>query len=181
MSTLKPLRILAVVLAFAMTTALAGASAAGAAVPSDDGIAAGTCCGAAAVGQVGHGGTVVFNLEEAEPPVTEVTVRVDSGVVTRDGVLTLQGAVTCDQAALAYVEVTVMQRRGHRIAEGTGSNLLECGPASSPWAFEIQSSNQVMLSPGSAAFDAFASAYGDGGGFANTSLIDQSVKLRPAR
>ncbi|HEY9309283.1 MAG TPA: hypothetical protein VIP82_15880 [Microbacterium sp.] len=159
MSDIKPWRTLAVGLALAAATALAGASPASAAVPAND----------------------VFHLQEAEPPVTEVAVTVDSGAVTRDGAVTLQGTVTCDHAAIAYVEVTVMQRRGYRIAEATGSGLLECGPAPSPWVFELGSSNGVIFSPGNAAFNAFASAYGDGGGFANTSLIDQPVKLRPAR
>jgi hypothetical protein len=175
MSNIKPLRTLAVGLAFATATALAGASPAGAAVPAGDGVAA------ADVGHVGHRGTLVLNLQEAEPPVTEVTVSVDSGTVTHDGVVTLQGAVTCDHAAITYVEVNVVQRRGYRVAEGTGSSLLECGPTPSPWTFEIGSSNGVLFSPGNAAFNAFASAYGYGGGFANTSLIDQPVKLRPAR
>ena len=181
MSDVRSWRTLAAGLALAAATALAGVSPAWAAAPADDVVAAGTCCGSAGVGLVGHGGTGVLILEEAEPPVTEVAVRVDSGVVTRDGVVTLQGAITCDHAATAYVEVTVMQRRGYRIAEGTGSGLLECGPAPSPWAFELGSSNGVVFSPGNAAFDAFASAYGYGGGFANTSLIDQPVKLRPGR
>ena len=171
MSIIKLLRALAMGLALATATALAGASPAWAAAPATDGIGA-----PADVPK-----TPVLNIQETEPPVTVVEVTVDAGVVARDGVVTLQGTVTCDHAALAYVEVDVMQRRGNRIAEGTGSGLLECGPAPSPWAFEVRSSDAVVFSPGNAAFDAFASAYGDGGGFANTSLIDQPVKLRPAR
>ena len=171
MSIIKPLRTLAMGVALATATALAGASPAWATAPAND-----------SVGAAGDAPRpLVFNLQQAEPPVTVVEVSVDSGVVARDGVVTLQGTVTCDHAALAYVEVDVMQRRGNRIAEGTGSGLLECGSAPSPWAFEVTSSDAVVFSPGNAAFDAFASAYGDGGGFANTSLIDQPVKLRPAR
>jgi len=171
MSIIKPLRTLALGLALATATALAGASPAWAAAPANDSLGA--------AGEAPR--PLVFNLQQAEPPVTVVEVRVDSGVVARDGVVTLQGTVTCDHAAIAYVQVDVMQRRGSRIAEGTGSGLLECGSAPSLWAFEVRPSGAVVFGPGNAAFDAFASAYGDDGGFANTSLIDQPVKLRPAR
>ncbi|WP_341995800.1 hypothetical protein MRBLWH7_002966 [Microbacterium sp. LWH7-1.2] len=141
-------------------------------------IAAGTCCGGEA-GQVGPGGTLVFTAQEAEPPVTDVAVTVDSGVVSRGGVVTLQGTVTCDHAATSFVEVTVMQRRGHRLAEGRGSSLIECGPASTAWTFAFESSTGIGFGPGNATFNAIASAYGYGGGFTNTSMIDQPLQLRP--
>lgn len=142
-------------------------------------ISAGTCCGGAQAGQVGPGGTLVFAVQEAIPPVTDVAVTVGSGAVSRGGVVTLQGTVTCDQPATSFVEVTVMQRRGQRLAEGRGSSLIECGPAPTAWTFVFESSTGIDFGRGSATFNAIASAYGYGGGFTNTSMIDQPLRLRP--
>ena len=141
-------------------------------------IAAGTCCGDAEAGQVGPGGNLVFRVQQTVPPVTDFAVAVDSGVVSR-GVVTVQGTVTCDQPATSFVEVTVRQRRGQRSAEGVGSGLIECGPAPTAWTFVLESSTGIRFRPGDAAYDAIGSAYGHGGGFTNTSMIDQPLRLRP--
>ena len=124
--------------------------------------------------------SVAMGANPAAARVSDVEVTVDSAVVTRDGVVTLQGTVTCNEPADAYVEVDVWQQRGSREAEGIGSGLMDCGTTPTAWTFEFSSTSADSFAVGKAGYNSFASAYSDDGGFINFSSIDQPLKLRPA-
>ena len=126
------------------------------------------------------GASSALPATSASARVSDVVVVVDSAAVSRDGVLTLQGTVTCDETAQAYVEVDLSQRVGQRVAEGIGSSLMDCDVTPTPWTFRLTSSNEVSFKAGKATFNAFASAYSADGGFINFSAIDQPLKVMPA-
>ena len=84
------------------------------------------------------GGGYYFSLQRP----LEVTVTVDtkSATVTKDGVATIGGTITCSRAAGASLWVTLDQVfAGRQRANGSGSVGQSCGPAAQPWSVTVTS------------------------------------------
>ncbi|MGC5225438.1 hypothetical protein ACPW96_22975 [Micromonospora sp. DT81.3] len=143
-------------------------------------VAAGTCCGSGEAGQVGPGGNLTFNVIEPAPPV-EVTLTIDSSTATRDGVVTLQGTVVCDQPATAYIFADASQRLGRRVAQGSaGTDAVACGTTASPWTIQLSSFNGILFGPGNASVVVRATAFPETPGQPGTQVLEQRVHLKRA-
>jgi hypothetical protein len=137
--------------------------------------------GPAPPGAVGPGGdlTVNINVQEVPPLLTTVSATVDDGTVTRYGVVTLSGTVTCDQVGYTYIEGSLLQRYQRTLAQGYFYTYVNCGPEPTPWTYQLSSSTATIFAQGRAAFQANVSAYDNWGGSAYTSLSSE-IRLRRA-
>lgn len=143
-------------------------------------ISAGTCCGSAEPGFVGPGGNLVFNAQVPPPPVTEVALTVDRrATVTRQGLVTVSGTVTCDQPATGYVNLSLEQIYNRMIARGDAYVPVECGPTPTEWTAQLSSNTFIIFGPGRATLSATASVQ-NAGGSADTQLT-QEMQLRRVR
>jgi hypothetical protein len=140
-------------------------------------ISAGTCCGSAEPGTVGPGGNLVFTAQAAPPPVTEVSLTVDPQArVTRDGVVTVSGTVTCDQPASGHVSVSVEQRFTRMLAQGSSFASVECSPTPTDWSVQLGSYTGVIFGPGRATLTANANMQNASG--SATAHVTQPLQLR---
>jgi hypothetical protein len=100
----------------------------------------GTCCGGGTPGEIGGGGNLVFNITEA-PPAMRVELIVDSSAsVTRSGVVTITGTLSCTAPADdgARVVVEIQQAVANRFVEGNAFEPVEGCPGSGiRWAVEV--------------------------------------------
>jgi hypothetical protein len=131
-------------------------------------------------GAVGPGGdlTVNINLQEIPPPLTTVTATLDSATVTRYGIVTLTGTVTCDQVATAYVYGTLLQRYQRMLAQGSiYSNYVTCGPEPTTWTAQVSSSTAIIFDRGAASLQADLYAY-DGWGNSASASLSGDIRLQ---
>lgn len=143
-------------------------------------ISAGTCCGSAEPGTVGPGGNLVFTAQVPPPPVTEVALSIDRrAAVTRQGIVTVSGTVTCDQPASGYVYVSVEQVFNRMIARGDSSTAVECSPTPTDWTAQVSSYTNLIFGPGRATISASANVQ-NASGSASTE-VTQPLRLRRDR
>ncbi len=84
------------------------------------------------------GGELVLTVRQIPPPVV-LGVTIDpTGTVTRSGVATIHGRVTCSRDALGIsMTGTLTQRIGKRVATGSFSQTLDCTGGSVPWSGSV--------------------------------------------
>ena len=80
------------------------------------------------------GGELILAVKQIPPPLALAVSIAPTGTVTRAGVATLHGTVTCSRDALGIAMTgTLTQRIGKRVATGTFSATLDCTGGSVPW------------------------------------------------
>jgi hypothetical protein len=142
-------------------------------------ISAGTCCGGGDAGQIGPGGTLVLNARVVPDPLTTVSVTLaPAATVSRSGVVTASGTVTCDQPGSGYVGVQLMQILGRRRITGSGYGGFTCGPAATQWTAQVWSDGPYLFGGGKATADIYGDAWGNGAGGASFYLPAQALRLR---
>jgi hypothetical protein len=122
-------------------------------------------------GFFGQTGTVVFNLVVVPAPLTSVTVQAAStGTVNRQGLVTVHGTITCDQAGQAYIQVRAVQSNRRFTSAGDGYTESACGPTATGWSATVKDYDGPSFVPGKVTLTYFAyaenetgSAYTEGG------------------
>lgn len=95
---------------------------------------AGTCCGAGEPGQVGPGGSLVFNVSVAPPPLTvEVAVSDRARIGRIPGTAIVGGTVTCNREAEVYIYGNLRQQQGLWVAGGDIYAFTECSTTPTRW------------------------------------------------
>jgi hypothetical protein len=133
-------------------------------------VSAGTTYYFMAGGLSGATGTLVFNVQQAPPPLTSIAVAVDArDTITHDGRVTVRGTVVCDRPADGTLRMSAVQSHHHFTASSNAYSPIACGPAVTPWSVTFASSGVAFL-PGKLSLTYDASAFDStDGGLASTS------------
>jgi hypothetical protein len=108
-------------------------------------IEAGTCCGAGNVGQVGPGGTLVFNADFA-PDALEVEVAINGAEVGDvPGTVIITGTVVCNEAAWADVYGEITQRQGLDLARAGFYTGVPCSSTPTTWTVTSDAGSRIWL------------------------------------
>ncbi len=124
----------------------------------------------------GPGGALVVNAQPVPAPLDTVAVTVKGGTVTRLGVVTLTGTVTCNSEATAEIAVTLAQRFVRSLAQGSGYVSAPCGPAPTTWQAQFRSETGTIFGAGSATANSTAYGYNVRGSHIAASP-EQSIRL----
>jgi hypothetical protein len=105
------------------------------------------------------GGTLVFNVDVAPPPL-EFDLRVDKRGLVRSstGEVTITGEVECSQQAVVPIDIDVEQRIGRFIVRGFGQTLIENCEGVTPWSITVTGENAPFVG-GKVEVSAFASTW----------------------
>jgi hypothetical protein len=98
-------------------------------------IMVGTCCGGGTPGETGGGGHLVITVDDAPPAPTIALTVAATGSVSRSGVATVHGVVTCtghpDEVGL---DARVREQVGRRLLTGFGGTQIDgCSPEGIAW------------------------------------------------
>ncbi len=134
------------------------------------------------VGSIAEPGALFLSAKEVPPPLTHFVVEPTAGTVTRSGLVTVSGTVTCDQPGTVTVVVWLHQlaRRGEA-ARGVGSTSTRCGPTPGTWSVQISSETAMSFRRGSAGLTLDPYGHGDGGGSTMALIVDQPIFLARSR
>ncbi len=105
----------------------------------------------------------------AHADVTEVNATITSVTLIDPAHVLVEGTVTCDAPATAFVDVVLRQRGGvFGFREGFGSTGVSCGTTPTPFSVVVTGG---PFHRGSALLDAFLYAFDEFGQFAQNRLI----------
>jgi hypothetical protein len=138
-------------------------------------VEAGTCCGAE-IGQVGPGGTLVFNVDLAPPAFDlELTLDPRGAIGAEPGTATVSGTITCNTEGYVYISGSLRQGQGLNIARGDFYTETACSSTPTTWAATVDAGSRVFL-PKSATLNAYA--YGCDRFTCDEDSASRNVKLR---
>jgi len=109
-------------------------------------IEAGTCCGPGEVGQVGPGGTLVFNVSVA-PPVFDIQLTLDgrARIGSEPATAMVSGTVTCNNEGYVAISGTLRQKQGLNIARGDFYIETACSSAPTTWTATVDAGSRIFL------------------------------------
>jgi hypothetical protein len=124
-----------------------------------------------------NGGTLQISVSEVAPPEAAMTVNPTGLFNPHTGVVTVSGTVTCANADVPVIDLSVAQRVGRFTINGFGEIVGDpCDGQSHPWSVDVAASNGKFAG-GKATVDAsmFACGFFDCAGAQST----QTIRLRP--
>jgi hypothetical protein len=130
-------------------------------------------------GQVGPGSFIQFYLSFTPPQLTTVDVAFDpEASLSRRGVVTLTGTVTCDQPGSATINLTVTQLQGETLVTAPGSVETACDPEGTRWAMQATPAAGSRFRPGRVLTGGDVMAWGSRGGADWEPYLLADVQLR---
>jgi hypothetical protein len=123
----------------------------------------------------GPGGSLVFTVDVAPPPLT-IDVRIDpvGSFNPRTGAATIRGSVTCSQPAFVELSGELTQKVGRLIIRGSFFISMECD-GETPWGVTVIDED-AAFGGGPAQATVFASAFADEESAA--AQVSTTVKLK---
>lgn len=144
--------------------------------------AAGACVIAVGRTDLSEVATVAISFDPDVPPAPELDVDVafnsTGSVVSKTGVVTITGTLTCSLPAEGSIFVSLRQRAGRAIIQGFGDTFVEDCEGTVPWSVTFSGQNGIFKG-GKADIEVFGDAF-DGSTF-DSSTAAGRVSLRGRR